>query len=311
MNKIIDFEKSSWQWIALIFLAFIWGSSFILMKKGLLVFDYMQVAALRIFISFLSLAPIALKNLYIITRKNLKSFLIVGFIGSGIPAFLFTLAQTRIDSSLAGMLNSLTPFFTLLIGTLFFGTKVWWKNALGVLLGLIGASGLIYKGGSLLDSNSIYGLLVVLATICYGTNVNEVKYHLKGIKGLHITALGFLMVGPFAGLYLLFADYSNIQAPPQEWLQALGYISILAIVGTAMSLVIFNALIAHTTALFASSVTYIIPVFAIMWGLFDGEIIGLRQFLAIGIIMLGVYLVNSAVKKQNELINRESQKIKA
>ena len=298
MKNPVNFEKSIWQWLALIFLAFIWGSSFILMKRGLEVFNDMQVAALRIFISFVALLPVALKNFRLIKRSNLRSFLIVGFIGSGLPAFLFTHAQTEINSSLAGMLNSLTPFFTLLIGAVFFRAKVWWKNVLGVALGLFGAVMLIYRGGSIIDDSAVYGLYVVLATICYGINVNTVKYHLKGISGLQITSLGFVLVGPFAGLYLFFADYSNITAEV-NWPEALGYISILAVIGTALSLVIFNALIAHTTALFASSVTYIIPVFAIMWGLFDGENVSIPQFGGIGLIMLGVYLVNSAVKEQN------------
>lgn len=295
-----NLNKKVWQWSLLIFLAFIWGSSFILMKKGLRSYTHDQVAALRMFISFLAFLPFGIKSFKKITKENYKSLILVGYIGSAIPAFLFTKAQTRIDSSLAGMLNSMTPLFTLIIGLLFYNSKARLIHAVGIFLGLIGALGLImYTSGrgELFSNINYYGLFIVIATICYGINVNQVKYKIKDLNGLELTALAFMFVGPFAGIYLLFSDFSFALSTP-DYLLNLGYISILSVVGTMMALAIFNSLIQYTSALFGSSVTYIIPVFAIMWGLFDGEKISVFHFLWISLIFIGVYLVN--LKKRNE-----------
>jgi drug/metabolite transporter (DMT)-like permease len=290
----IDLKTKTWQWLTLLFLSFIWGSSFILMKKGLRSYSHDQVAAFRIFISFIAFLPWGLKNLKKVTKENIGSLLIVGFIGSTIPAFLFTKAQTQVDSALAGMLNSATPLFTLIIGLLFYKSSARLINALGILLGLIGAIGLItYSSseGNILDNINYYGFFIVIATICYGINVNQVKYKIKNLNGLELTSIAFMFVGPFAGVYLLFTDFSAITSNP-NYLLDLGYIAILAVIGTVLALVIFNTLIQYTSALFGSSVTYVIPVFAIMWGIFDGEKIAIWQFLWIGLIFIGVYLVN-------------------
>jgi drug/metabolite transporter (DMT)-like permease len=290
----IDLKTKTWQWLTLLFLSFIWGSSFILMKKGLRSYSHDQVAAFRIFISFIAFLPWGLKNLKKVTKENIGSLLIVGFIGSMIPAFLFTKAQTQVDSALAGMLNSATPLFTLIIGLLFYKSSARLINALGILLGLIGAIGLITyssNDGNILDNINYYGLFIIIATICYGINVNQVKYKIKNLNGLELTSIAFMFVGPFAGVYLLFTDFSTITSNP-DYLLDLGYIAILAVIGTVLALVIFNTLIQYTSALFGSSVTYVIPVFAIMWGIFDGEKIAVWQFLWIGLIFVGVYLVN-------------------
>jgi drug/metabolite transporter (DMT)-like permease len=289
---LIDLNKVGWQWVALLTMAFIWGSSFILMKKGLESYTYTQVAAFRIFLSFVFLSPFIIKHIKKLKLANLKSLLIVGYIGAVIPAFLFTKSQTQINSSLAGMLNSLTPLFTLLIGVIFYKSKFKIQNILGVLLGFLGALGLIFKGqAGIFDEINAYALFIVIATMCYGTQVNEIKHHLRELGGIAITALSFLLAGPVAGIYLLFSDYSQALAS-ENYVINLGYIAILSLFSSAIALMIFNTLIKYTTALFAASVTYIIPVFAIMWGLMDGETILLTQLLWILVIFLGVYLVN-------------------
>lgn len=308
----INFENKGWQWATLIFLSLIWGSSFILMKKGLRSFSHDQVAALRLFISFIAFLPFGIKNLKKVSKENIVSLLIIGFIGSGAPAFLFTKAQTQVDSSMAGILNSLTPLFTLIIGLIFYKSTAKLINAVGIVLGLIGALGLILQstnGVIILNSINYYGLFVVAATICYGINVNQVRYKIKGLTGLEITSLAFMFIGPLAGIYLLFTDFSNTLTS-NDYLLNLGFIAILAIVGTVLALVIFNTLIQHTSAIFGSSVTYIIPVFAIMWGLFDGEILSILQFFWIALIIIGVYLVNKknkAAEKQNKSLQLNTQ----
>jgi len=297
--KKISLDNKFWQWITLIFLSLIWGSSFILMKKGLRSFSHDQVAALRLFISFIAFLPFGIKYLKKITKENYISLIIVGVIGSGIPAFLFTKAQTQVESALAGILNSMTPLFTLIIGLLFYKSTARFINAIGIFLGLIGALGLIVQtsnGNSVFDNINYYGLFIIIATLCYGINVNHIRYKIKGLNGLELTSLAFMFIGPVSGIYLLFTDFSaSLQTP--DYLINLGYIAVLAVVGTMLALIIFNTLIQHTSAIFGSSVTYVIPVFAIMWGLFDGEKLSVIQLLWVALIFTGVYLVNKKVKR--------------
>jgi drug/metabolite transporter (DMT)-like permease len=288
----IQLENRVWQWATLLFLSLIWGSSFILMKKGLESYSHLQVAAFRIFFSFLFMLPVTIRNVRVINRENLQSLLIVGFIGFAIPAFLFTKAQTRIDSYLAGMLNSLTPLFTLVVGILAYRTSTRWMNVIGLVLGLAGALGLMWDGDmNLLKGINVFALFIVAATICYGINVNEIKFRLDRLSSLEITSLAFLFTGPVAGIYLLFTDFSPAARTP-DYLLNLLYIAILALFSSVIAVLVFNHLIKFTTTLFAASVTYLIPVFAILWGVLDGESIRLLQFFWITIMLLGVYLVN-------------------
>ncbi|OFX22641.1 MAG: hypothetical protein A2041_11460 [Bacteroidetes bacterium GWA2_31_9b] len=290
----INLQNKGWQWVTLIFLSLIWGSSFILMKKGLRSYTHDQVAALRMFISFLAFLPFGIRNLKKVTKENFYSLIVVGFIGSAIPAFLFTKAQTQIDSALAGILNSMTPLFTLIIGLIFYKSSAKLIHIIGIFLGLIGAIGLIaFTSGEtgIIQNFNYYGLFIVVATICYGINTNHVKYKIKDLSGLELTSIAFMFVGPFAAIYLLFSDFSFARST-DDYILNLGYIAILAVIGTVLALVIFNTLIQKTSAIFGSSVTYVIPVFAIMWGIFDGEKINIFQFFWISLIFLGVYLVN-------------------
>jgi drug/metabolite transporter (DMT)-like permease len=291
-------NKKVVNWCILIALALIWGSSFILMKRGMVVYASDEVAALRIFIAFLVLTPLIFKHVKKSQLKYWPAFLGMGMLGNFIPAFLFTKAETVISSSLAGMLNSLTPLFTLLFGVLLFKikTKLW--NALGILIGFIGAIGLLITGKSEdMGSNLTYGLFVVLATVCYALSVNIIKKFLNEVPSVTATVWALLFIGPMAGIYLFTGTHfvEHFQTHPKA-LSSLGYVSILAIFGTAVSVIIFNVLIRNTNALFASSVTYLIPIVAMCWGIFDGEAVLLEHFIWIVVILLGVYLVNKKPK---------------
>jgi drug/metabolite transporter (DMT)-like permease len=288
----IQLENKAWQWATLLFLSLIWGTSFILMKKGLESYSHTQVAAFRIFFSFVFMLPVTIKNIKAIRKDNVQSLIIVGIIGFAIPAFLFTKAQTRIDSSLAGMLNSLTPLFTLVVGLLAYRSSARWMNVAGLFLGLMGAVGLMWNGDlNMLKGINVFALFIVAATICYGINVNEIKFKLMQLTSLEITSLAFLFTGPVAGIYLLFTDFTPVSRT-SDYLLNLFYIAILALFSSVIAVLIFNHLIKYTTTLFATSVTYIIPLFAIMWGIIDGESIRLMQLFWIAVILLGVYLVN-------------------
>ena len=291
--KFFDLSKRIWQWIALLFLAFIWGSSFILMKKGLEVYSHSVVASLRIAITFLFLLPFAVKAFNKIDKKYWKYLIISGFLGNGIPAFLFTKAQTEIASSLSGMLNSLTPIFALIIGAILFKSKPLKTQVIGVLIGLVGATGLILSNGTgIKDSNIFYSLLIVVATICYGFSVNIIKTHLKEIGSIKITSLAFISIGPFALAYLFTTDFINITINNDQSFTAIFYITILAIFGTGLAVILFNMLIKKTTTLFATSVTYLIPIVSILWGIFDGEIINIIQLISVIITLGGIYFIN-------------------
>lgn len=292
MNLKINLHKKINQYLILFLLAFIWGGSFILIKKGLLTFSDYQVGALRIFISFLILLPFSIKNIKKITKKNIKSLIMVGFIGNGIPAVLFAVAQTKVSSSLAGILNSTTPIFTLIIGYFFYKIKGNLYNVIGIIIGLGGALGLIsYGNQNVFSGYNIYIFFVLLASVFYATNLNEVKANLKELDALAITSIAFLFIGPFSGIYLLFSDFAQRLSQPDAYLN-LFYVALLAILSSVIAVTIFNVLVKYSSALFASSVTYIIPIFAIMWGIFDGETISLLQILFTFVIITGVYLVN-------------------
>lgn len=288
-------EKRSFQLTILMVLAFVWGSSFILMKIGLKSFSPEQAGALRIVMASLVLLPVSMKQLKNLQQKDLKSLLIAGFIGSFFPAFLFMKAETQINSSLAGMLNSLTPVFTLLVGMLFHRTVFRWMQGLGLSLGLAGATGLILAGnGFQLGTVNSYALYIVLATCFYAISINQIKAKLSHLNGVQVTSLSFLFIGPVALIYLLSTDFTPVLTNP-AWPMHLLALAALGIVGTAMAMLLMNSLIRHSSAVAASSVTYVIPVFAILWGVFDGEKVTLLHLACMGLILSGVYLISRKV----------------
>ena len=291
-NDITYWKKPWFQFLALLILAFIWGSSFILMKTGLKSFSSEQVAGIRILLASLVLLPFSIKNLKFLKKEDVKSLLIVGFLGSFIPAFLFTKAQTQIDSSLAGMLNSLSPVFTLIIGMLLYKTNFKRLQALGIVIGLIGALGLIVSGDGLSIGNvNAYTLLIVLATIFYAINANEIKSQLSHLTGIQVTSLAFLFTLPASIIYLLTTNFKPVFTNP-SWTIHLLSIAALGIIGTALAALLLNIIIRNTSAIYAQSVTYIIPIFAIFWGLMDGEMISALHIVSMCFILLGVYLTN-------------------
>ena len=282
-------------WSLLIILSIIWGSSFILMKKGLLAFDPGEIAALRIFSASVFLFPIALRNFnQIKTRKQWILLFASGFLGSLIPAFLFPLAQTRIDSAVTGVLNALTPFFTILIGGILVGAKFNNRIKLGIFIGFLGSILLVTAGsGYNMTQIDYYALLIVLATILYGFNVNILKYYLGDIRPVHITSFSMMLIGPFSLVYLiLYSDVlQTLRSDPNNFIP-LSYIIFLGVIGTAISLILFNKLVKITNIVFSSSVTYLIPIVAVIWGLIDDETLLLQHYAGMIFIILGVLLAN-------------------
>jgi drug/metabolite transporter (DMT)-like permease len=280
------------QWSTMAILALIWGSSFILMKRGLEYYSNFEVASLRILFASVVMLPLGLRYFRKVQSKHYLPIFWVGFFGNFLPAYLFTTAQTVLPSSLTGMLNSMVPIFTLIMGVILFKSKTKQKSIFGVALGFIGAIGLVVsQSGFSFGSNlSYYPLLIVIATLCYASSVNVIKYYLGNVSPLAITSIAFMFIGPFSMVYLLFNSTQFLQTFTVDAIQPLTYIAVLGIVGTAMAVLLFNALIKETTAIFASSVTYLIPVVALGWGLVDGEQITSMQVAFMVLLLGGVYL---------------------
>lgn len=280
--------------ILLIVLALIWGSSFILMKNGLKVYSASQVATMRMFFSFLCLLPLTLRHIWRVPLKKYGMITLVGLLGNGIPALLFATAQTKLNSSTAGVLNCLTPLFTLLVAAFFFKQKFGLQKVVGVVLGLFGAVALIMlKSNGSIDPNYTYGLYILVATICYAWSVNLIKNYLHDLPALTISSMALLFIGPTFGYYLFqHTDFMLRTELTTGGLEAMSYVFLLALFGTALSLILFNKLVQLTTPIYASSVTYLIPIVAIFWGVVDGEPITLIHLLGMGAILFGVYLAN-------------------
>jgi drug/metabolite transporter (DMT)-like permease len=282
------------KWILYFTLVLIWGTSFILMKKGLEVFDAIQLGSLRIIITFLALLPFALKRLKSIQKRDWLILGLSGLLGSFFPAFLFAYAQTGLNSSTAGILNSLTPLFTLIIGLSFFKLKAHWWSFVGIILSMIGTYGLLsISGGHAFSFNFKYGILIVLATLFYGLQINLIKTYLKHIPPLTITVIQFFIIAWPAFVVLFgFTNFVSLFRNNTPVYEGLFYVSILALIATALALILFNKLIKIANPVFSSSLTYFIPIVAVAWGYFDNENLSLLFLLWIGLILSGVYLVN-------------------
>lgn len=279
------------RYFYLIVLSLIWGSSFILMKKGLEVFSYEQVAALRLFITSIVLIPFVFSALKKIKKKHYVPILVAALFGSGIPAFLFTLAQTYLDSSFVGILNSLTPLFTFCIGIIIFNQKYHKINLLGIFIGLIGAIFLSLNNLNQSISINIYVYLVVFASLLYAISANVIKRYLYDLDSTDITSIVFLIVGPLSGVYIFSTDFIVLFDNNKAY-ESLAYITILAIICTALAGVMFYKLIKISSPTFATSVTYLIPIVALFWGFIDGEKLIGQYFVGVALIFSGLYLVN-------------------
>lgn len=280
------------KWILLFVLALIWGSSFILMKKGLLGLTPFQVGALRIVFTSIFVILIGFKTLPEIKRFQWKYIAITAVFGTFIPAFLFPLAETKVSSSICSILNSLTPLNTLLIGILAFGLGFKRIQIIGVLIGLGGTLILIFNGNEVGTSENYYfTVFVIIASVCYAINVNLIKKYLSDVKPLAITTGNFLVMLVPALVVLFSTDFSS-RMYFQETQTAMLYIVLLGVVGTAIANIIFFKLIQMSTPIFATSVTYLIPIVAFAWGLLDNESLTLMQLFGAFVVLVGVYLAN-------------------
>lgn len=289
-------DNKNLKWIYLLILSFVWGSSYILIKKALIGLSPLQVGSLRTIISTVLLLAIGYSSLKSIPKDKWKWILITGLV-SFIPPFLFAYAQTEIDSALAAILNSLTPLATLLIGVGFYRFKIDSKQISGVIIGLIGSVLLMYQGSVINpDQNLLYVFFIIFASILYALQVNLLKVHLQDVSAVAITVGNFIFIFPLAFVIFFMSDYKQIDISNKDVKVALFCLIILSIVGTVFAKILFNKFVQIASPVFASSVTYILPIVALFWGLLDGEIFTLNQLFATLIILIGVYLANKKSK---------------
>ncbi|WP_108867630.1 DMT family transporter [Aquimarina aquimarini] len=287
-------QNTKLKWIYLVVLSLVWGSSFILIKKSLIGLTPLQLGALRTLFAATFLFLIGFRSMKTIQAADWKWIIISAFAGTFIPAFLFAFAETEIDSGIASILNSTTPLVTLIFGVLIFSVTFSKNQLIGVVVGLIGCLALILEGASVNpDQNYWYALLVLCASVCYAINVNIIKRYMQHISPMAIANGNFLVLVIPALIVLFFSGFfkSDVMHDPMVH-TSLVYISILAVIGTGIAKVLFNKLVQISTPVFASSVTYTIPIVALLWGILDNEKFTLYQVFASGVIILGVYLAN-------------------
>ncbi len=286
-------DNKQLSWLYLVTLSVIWGSSFILIKKALIGLSPIQVGALRILITTAFLLLIGFKRILHIKRRHWYYLILNSFLGTFFPAFLFAYAIDKIDSSIASILNSLTPLNTLIFGALLFGFGFRKRQAFGVFIGLIGTVILILKGAEVNpNQNYFYAGFVLLASIGYALNVNILKKYLHDLDALSITVGSFVLLIIPTFIVLFSTNFFTTFEVNETSITALIYITILSVIGTGLAKIMFNRLVQLSSPIFSSSVTYLIPIVAITFGVLDGERISFLQFFAGTIILLGVYLAN-------------------
>lgn len=284
------------HWFLLIGLSIIWGFSFIFMKYGLKTLSWDQVAALRISFSFVFTLPILIWHFRKIRKQEIPYYCAVGFFGSGLPAFCFTFAQTHIDSGITGVLNSLTPVFTFVIGVMLFSMRFEWNKFWGLVVALTGALVLVIfdasEGG---ESNLLYALPLFLATMSYALSANIVKRYLQTAHPLVLGAVGFLFIGIPAMIYLFSTDFVS-RASIDTFRISFTSIMALSFFGTVLASIGYYMLIQKTDAIFGSLVAYIIPIVAIIAGTADGEILRAHHLAGMAFILVGIYIINRTPK---------------
>ena len=297
MKHLLTFVYSNMKnqyvkWLYLAILSLVWGSSYILIKWGLVALTPLQLGSLRLLVTTIALLIVGYRSLRGLSKYHLKWLAITGYVGTFFPAFLFAFAQQYIDSAIAAILNALTPLLTIIFGLLFFRIDILKKQYFGVGIGLLGSIGLVWGGLQTASNiNPIYTLLILAASCCYAINIHFIKIHLAQVGVMAITLGNFVFMAPAALVVLICSDFFTPQTLSHpEIYPAIGYITILALAGSAFAKYLFNKFVKITSAVFASSVTYTLPVVALFWGVYDGEVITQFQLLSTAVILVGVYL---------------------
>ncbi len=307
-------ENKKLAWFLLILLSIVWGASYILIRFSLYDFDGNQrlkpdqLGAIRMVVASVVLLPFFLKYYKNIERKHILFIIISGLCGNGLPAYLFAYAQIHLESAITGMLNSFVPIFAITISALVFGFKVKWNHLVGIVLGVVGVYIIVYsklEKVTLTQDELVPFALVILATLCYAISLNVIKYKLSDLRPMTITSAAFLAVGLPSLVYLFTTDIVQQVADQKDIWVGIGFVSLLAIAGTAVAVYLFNHLIKISSPLFASSVTYFIPVVATILGVVYGESISAYEFVGMSVLIAGVLLINRQVRKRTPPVSED------
>lgn len=289
------------KWLLLVILSIIWGSSFILIKKSLEHFNPFQVGSLRVLIAGIILLPIAISNYRLFPKKHLKWLILAAFTGNFIPMFLFPIAETEISSSIAGIINSMMPIFVIIVGALIWKFETTKKQIIGTFISFTGVCILAFGGGDSTELKLIPILLLLLATLCYALSTTTVKSKLMEVSSTVLSAFVFSFVLLFPSIIALtstgfFSEFSF----SKDNLLGLMFVSLLSIFGTGLAMMMNYRLLKVSSPLFASTVTLVMPIVAIIWGIIDGEKLTYLQFIGAAIIIGGLIFLRSksgAIKK--------------
>ncbi len=292
-------SDNSKKWLYLAILSVIWGSSFILIKKGLIGLSSYQVASLRIIFAASAIFVYSYNSLKKIPKKSWKWILLTAYAGTFFPVYLISYGQTEIESGLASIITTITPINTLIVGIIFFGLTFTKKQLLGLLIGLGGAILLIYEASEAdFNLNIYYSFFIYMTTVGYAASVNLIKNYLTEISPEAVTAGIFISISPPALIVLLLSDFSSLNFQDPSILNSIIFVFVLGVFSSAIAQTLFNKFVKIASPLFASAVTYTMPIVAIFWAIIDGETLTLMQFFATAIILVGVYMVNKK-KKSN------------
>ena len=285
-----DYNK---KWFYLAILSLIWGSSFILIKKGLVGLNSVQLASLRMIFAASVIYIYSYNSIKKIPKKSWKWIVITAYLGTFFPVYLISYGQTEIESGLASIITTVTPINTLIIGIIFFSLTFSIKQLLGLFIGLVGAVLLLYEASETnLNSNIYFSFFIYLTTVGYAASVNLIKKYLTNIPPEAVTAGIFLSISPPAIIVLYFSDFTDLNFQDPLILKSIFFVLVLGVFGSAIAQTLFNKFVKISSPIFASAVTYTMPVVAIFWALIDGEILSIMQFFATAIILIGVSLVN-------------------
>ena len=285
------------KWFYLAILSLIWGSSFILIKKGLVGLTPYQVASLRIIFAATVILLYSYNSLKKIPKASWKWILITAYTGTFFPVYFISYGQSEIESGLASIITTITPINTLVVGIIFFGLIFTKKQLLGLLIGLGGAILLIYEAsGADFSINIYYSFFIYMTTVGYAASVNLIKNYLTNISPEAVTAGIFISISPPALIVLFLSDFSSLNFHESQVINSIIFVFVLGVFSSAIAQTLFNKFVKIASPLFASAVTYTMPVVAIFWAILDGETLTLMQFFATAIILVGVYMVNKKKK---------------
>ena len=292
------------KWFLLLVIALTWGSSFMLIKKSLVVFSPYEIGAIRVVGSGLLLAFIGIPALFKMSKKTILWVTIAGFFGNFLPMYLFPIAQTQVSSSLAGILDSLVPIFVMIFSFLLFGINSKKTQMLGAVIGFLGAASIIYfSEANAEDSNFWYVMLVVLAGASYGVNAVVIKERIPNLNAIKLTAAVYSIWAIPSLVILYFTGFvQNFEMKP-EFTEPLSYLAFLTVFATAIAMLLYFKLIQDTSAVFASTVSYLLPIVAVIWGILDGEKFTFWYVFGGALILIGIYLIREK-KKDPKLVPR-------